>query len=354
MKSKSLVAVIFSLFFFAGACKKNQAFKELPGAGIQPVTAALTSPVIAGIWTRIADAAMAGRYHAFSFSINNKGFVGGGSNADFLFPVYDFWSYDPSADLWTQKADVPDGPRVGAAAFAIGEKGYISTGFTMSDPHMIFGNKSDTWMYDAGSNTWTRKADFPGISRGGAVGISINNRGYVGTGAHHNVYPIGDDVFKDWWEYDPATNRWNRKKDFPGTARCYAIGSPLLATSLGCLGFGCSGVISAAANFNDWYQYDAAADSWYYKGITPLAVRNSAVAMPLSKFIYAGTGSTEAPYGRGTATAKKDMWVYNASTNVWKPIANLPAARSGATGFSLGALIYVGTGFSPEFYTLLP
>ncbi len=45
-------------------------------------------------------------------------------------------------------------------------------------------------------NTWTKKADFDGVARIQAVGFSIGDKGYIGTGGR-----VGYE--KDFWEYNP-------------------------------------------------------------------------------------------------------------------------------------------------------
>jgi hypothetical protein len=40
----------------------------------------------------------------------------------------------------------------------------------------------DFWEYDPATNTWTQKADFGGTARYSAVGFSIADKGYLGTG----------------------------------------------------------------------------------------------------------------------------------------------------------------------------
>ena len=40
----------------------------------------------------------------------------------------------------------------------------------------------DFWEYDPATNTWTQKADFGGTTRSVAVGFSIGSKGYIGTG----------------------------------------------------------------------------------------------------------------------------------------------------------------------------
>jgi hypothetical protein len=65
-------------------------------------------------------------------------------------------------------------------------KGYIGTGL---DSYYT----QDFWEWDQATDTWTQKTNFAGIPRGYAVGFSIGNKGYVGTGR----------LEKDFWEFDP-------------------------------------------------------------------------------------------------------------------------------------------------------
>jgi N-acetylneuraminic acid mutarotase len=70
--------------------------------------------------------------------------------------------------------------------------------------------RKDFWEYDPATNTWKQKADFGGGVRSVAVGFSIADKGYIGTG-------WDDSYKKDFWEYDPTTNTWTQKADFGGT-----------------------------------------------------------------------------------------------------------------------------------------
>jgi hypothetical protein len=65
---------------------------------------------------------------------------------------------------------------------------------------------------------WVELSDFDGIPRTDAVGFSIGNKGYIGTGYD------GDDRRVDFWEYDITRNTWTQKADLPGVARNGAIG----------------------------------------------------------------------------------------------------------------------------------
>src|SRR5439155_15730897 len=129
-------------------------------------------------------------YDAVGFSIGAKGYIGTGYNGTYL---KDFWEYDPATDAWTQKANFGGTARDWATGFSIGSKGYIGTG------HFYDGNDhyyKDFFEYDAASNTWTQKADFGGTGKAEAVGFSMGSKGYIGTG-------FDGSYTNDFWEYTP-------------------------------------------------------------------------------------------------------------------------------------------------------
>jgi hypothetical protein len=150
-------------------------------------------------WTQKADAGstqVAGptaRSGAFSFSINGKGYLGGGTDGSVV--RNDFWEFDPTTNAWTQKASFPGAPRQWAVAFAIGSRGYAGTG----------GNANagkDFYMYDPVANAWTKKADFGGGLRVRSYGFSIGSKGYIGGGIDNF-----SSRHADLWAYDRTYNR---------------------------------------------------------------------------------------------------------------------------------------------------
>src|SRR6266446_4455264 len=80
-------------------------------------------------------------------------------------------------DTWVQKTDFGGIARHGAVGFSIDSKGYIGTGYDGTNFHEYF------WEYNPVTNAWTQKADFGGEARADAVGFSTGNKGYIGTGA---------------------------------------------------------------------------------------------------------------------------------------------------------------------------
>ncbi|MDP3928666.1 MAG: T9SS type A sorting domain-containing protein [Bacteroidota bacterium] len=98
-------------------------------------------------------------------------------------------------NAWTQKADFAGAGRATAVGFAIGNRGYIGTGGTGTNN--LF---KDFWEYNPKNDVWTRKADFGGTPRFVATGFSMGNNGYIGTGWDNTGNR------NDFWEYTPDTN----------------------------------------------------------------------------------------------------------------------------------------------------
>ncbi|HBC79787.1 MAG TPA: hypothetical protein DCZ51_14230 [Bacteroidales bacterium] len=170
------------------------------------------------VWTRKVDFPGNAEGSFAWFSIGTKGYIGTGGNFYANDFTTKFWEYDPVLDSWTQKASLPTTPsRWGAVSFSIGTKGYIGIGGKsglVSDPYY-----KDFWEWDQETDIWTRKADFPGNARVSAVGFSIGNKGYIGTGLYG-----ANNFSKEFWEWDQATNVWSKKADFGGTSRGNAVG----------------------------------------------------------------------------------------------------------------------------------
>ena len=227
---------------------------------------------------------------------------------------------------WIQKADFCGTGKYRAVGFSISDKGYIGTGFGTGGSYT-----KDFWEYDPTTDTWTQKADFGGSARYDAVGFSINNKGYIGTGREENVgYPI------DFWEYDQATDTWTQKAGFGGSGRQDAVGF-----SIGNKGYIGTGEYysSGWVNIKDFWEYDHTTDSWTQKDDFGGSARSGAVGFSIGGKGYIGTGYD------GSYT--KDFWEYDQATDIWTQKDDFGgSARSGAVGFSISGKGYIGTGYA--------
>ncbi len=202
------------------------------------------------IWTQKASPPTTpARDFAVGFSIGTKGYVGLGIKDQFpgvgtTTEYYnDFWEWDQATNVWTRIADFPGNTRSGGVGFSIGTKGYVGTG---GDGNAL---TRDFWEWDQATNVWTKKAEFDGAPRAYAVGFSIGNKGYIGTGYNGNQTSY---LYQDFWEWDQATDAWTRVADFAGGPRSEAVGVSIGNKAY--IGTGIGGSIIYA--FKDFWEYD--------------------------------------------------------------------------------------------------
>lgn len=74
---------------------------------------------------------------------------------------------------------------------------------------------------------WVKGGVLSGTDRSNAVAFEISGFGYLGTGFD------GTSRMNDFWKYDPNTNGWTQRADFPGPARSEAIGFSILGKEIG-------------------------------------------------------------------------------------------------------------------------
>jgi N-acetylneuraminic acid mutarotase len=131
------------------------------------------------------------------FVYNNCGYLVTGLGTGGV-AVNDMWKFDPSqpdSSSWTELNHItnysPESfddayttiSRWNAVGFVMlgvksdggGDKGYITTGTNGA-------SYSWTWEYDFANDLWTEKTPFERAGRQGAVGFSLQNRGFVGLG----------------------------------------------------------------------------------------------------------------------------------------------------------------------------
>lgn len=229
-----------------------------------------------------------------------------------------------SPGTWIQKANFSGTARCGAVGFSIGNKGYIGTGRRLTSPYYV----NDFWEWNQATNVWTQKANFPGGTRQYATGFSIGTKGYIGTG----VNGYGSDFWNDFWEWDQNSNTWTQKADFPGLPRQKATGFSI----------GNKGFIGTGENnlytFQDFWEWDQNTDTWIQRSNFGPGERSSAVGFSIGSKGYIATGYNY-------SASQQDLWEWDAFVNTWTQKANFPGTpRQGAIGFSIGAKAYVGSG----------
>ncbi|MCE7064099.1 kelch repeat-containing protein [Dyadobacter sp. CY326] len=287
-----------------------------------------------GNWYRtgIPNFGGSARSRAVSFVIGNKGYIGTGLTSETVQRVKDFWSYDATTKIWSQVAPFEGSGRNDATAFVVGGKAYVGTGFdgvTTVDG----GYKKDFYQYDPATNKWTKKADFAGGTRQYATSFVADNRAYVGLGYN------GSGFYQDFYEYNPTTDKWTEIATFTGGKRRGALSFTVGGKAY--VGFGQTNA-GTASEPKDLYSFDPAGNggsgAWTRMESNTddnFSGRSFATALVINEKAYVVGG-----------LGKSDTWEYTPSSNTWTAVANFPSSRTYAAGFSIGNVGYYGTGSS--------
>lgn len=147
---------------------------------------------------------------------------------------------------------------------------------------------------------WIQKSSLGGTGRHRAAGCATSHRGYMGLG-HMNG--TGQDIsYKDWWEYDPASDTWTQRADFPvGThgAVSFVVDN-------------CPIVGGGSALSNQFYKFDPAQNNW-----TPIA--NCILSNP-------GDSQGFAVNNSGFVYQANQLAKYNPDTDSWSLCTNAPVS----------------------------
>ncbi len=238
-------------------------------------------------WTQLSDFPGQPRIGAVTFVLNGKAYMGCGYNG--ITRLKDFWEFDPATKIWTQKADfaaetsVNDKSRYGAVSFAINNLGYIGTGRGENDNYM-----RDFYQYDPANDKWTQIASMGGDGRTGAVAVTYNGKAYVTTGANNGSNLI------DMWMYDPSTAVWTAKAKLNVNTAWTIPRTDGSAFILGSKAYICLGYNSGVRV--DCWEYDFTQDTWTKKTDFEASARQNAVSIVVNNRAFIATGRSGNSY----------------------------------------------------------
>lgn len=266
-------------------------------------------------WTDVAGFPGTARTHAASFVIGNKGYLGTGtSSAICACQISDFWSYDTQSNTWERKADFPGLKRYYALGFSVGGKGYIVGGQTQTA-----GTSGELWEYNAALNQWTRKND-PGFLANSIYDqvVTANDRAYVLDG-------------QLLYEYDPGQDQWISRADFPTWAS-----SPIQK-----IAFGVGDKIYVSGHSSQhFYSYDPQLNTWTKRADTPMpAGGHSFVSFSVNGKGYVGSGRYLGGNHAGNA-----FYRYDPVADKWEQIPSTHLSTQNAAIFVVNGFAYYGSG----------
>ena len=227
-----------------------------------------------------------------SFALGNNAYVVGGDTAPPSASGISaaVWEYNATTNIWSRKNNFPHSAN-NPSCFVINDTAYVGLGLDSSSTY-----HTDFWRYDQAGDQWIQMTDFPGAARYGAMAFSLNGKGYVGCG-----HGVGEN--SDFYSYDPLLNAWTPQASFPGAARQTGIGAA--AGGKGYMGMG-----AGNSNYNDIYQYNDSTDSWTQIGSYTNSGRYSLGAFVINDTLYVIGGTDGISFYH-------DCWSYSTPNNTW-------------------------------------
>lgn len=272
-----------------------------------------------------------GRANASAFVAGDDAFVVFGRNRDLH---QQLWRYNLTSEVWTRLNDFPGKARVGAICAVAGNRVFAGLGYAGTQNTDIFTDSmylSDFWEYHTVSDSWSRKATYPGNGRDKAAVVVYKQEiyvfnGFVQQGSNNEV-----------WKYNPGTDTWTRMNDYPGRHRYCTVAITDGRRIFAGTGFN-------TLNNNEWWEYLPESDSWKRRKSMPDTGRCNAVAFVVNDRFFVSTGR----YFDGALTGghlKNDLMEYLPETDTWKRHTNLSAApRENAITFVAGNKAFIGLG----------
>lgn len=174
---------------------------------------------------------------------------------------------------------------------------------------------------------WVGGPSCPGEGRYWAMAAVVNGKAYAGTGQ----VEVGGGNTADFWEFDPLTDAWTAKADFPGGARsgvnAFAVGDRFLA------GFGTAGT----AQTTDFHEYLPGTDEWVT--LEPVPGQGFAYG---AGFVIDNTCYVGPELGTG------HVYAYDAQVGQWSQVADFPGTvRTHHAAFAVNGKGYWGGGREP-------
>lgn len=211
------------------------------------------------------------------------------------------------AQFWIQKSSLGASGRHRATGCATSHRGYMGLGHVNGTGQDI--SYKDWWEYDPASDTWTQRADFP-VSTHGAVSFVIDNCPVVGGGSALST---------QFYKFDPSMNTWspiaNCILSNPGDSQGFAVENK---------GYVYQG--------NQLAKYDPTTNSWSMCATAPMTFGQwtCSFAIEGSGFIKGGT----------------QLWEYKPLHDQWLARASFPGVSTGgSSGFAIQQHGYVTCGY---------
>jgi N-acetylneuraminic acid mutarotase len=352
MKHFNLTCLILAALSMTIACKKTKVAGSSSSSSSQ-----------AGTWVSRANFPGVAIGESATFTVNNVAYVGTGTNPatpnQKVTVMYKYTpatpastktanSWDSAYGVWTQVQSFPGQARSNAVGFSISNTGYLGSGLANDGATAL----ADFYAYNPGANTWSPidslHNDTSSFARYDAVAFSFDTTAYVLTGTNSFYY------FGDVWRYSPSANTWIREINYPGSPRSGAVSFVYNGQGY---------IVTGYTSGDKWAQGNLAYDFWRFTPGNDTSVNawarlndiyntNTAsfdnnytdiIRDHATAFTILGQITGDKGYitlGSNNGTDITSTWEYDFATDRWT--AQTPfngAPRSGAVGFSLAGTV---------------
>jgi len=223
---------------------------------------------------------------------------------------------------WTEISGPPTGFVTDhTIGFGLDGKGYLVAG-----TDELGNRRNDVYEYDPSTDSFTQKGNFPGGARGFSIGDTWNGKAYIGFGLNSN-----NQYLNDLWEYNPEDDSWNQLASCPCTARyhpAFIAHNDKIFVGMGS---------SANGNLNDWWIYDMTTNTWSQGPNFPSTTRHHPYQFAVGDYVYTGFGHGQSIYN--------EWYRFDPSDNTWSEMASLPGeGRVAGQQFSYNGKGYILSG----------
>ncbi|TNE80340.1 MAG: T9SS type A sorting domain-containing protein [Bacteroidetes bacterium] len=300
----------------------------------------------ANAWSYVGQFPGIARVGAVAFSIGGTAYYGLGMDTTGHFDIgtfggklqnyfkrnylKDFWKWNPGTNTWTQLSDFPGDARAYAssAVYRTGNKAAVIFGMgewvDPADTNKKTKYYDQYWEFDAGSETWTQKANFPNGGRANAAAIATDG-GKVFAGLGDSG--VFNQYLNDWWEFNIGSGTWFQRENYPTIASINP--GTFTYANVGYVVGGYNGLWN-----KNFFEYDGSSDSWQQYPDYKDSGRFQGVHWMIGSMGYYGAGF------RGNSEELKSASKYFVDTNTIRILTNFPdticAGDSMAFAYSTG------------------
>lgn len=272
-----------------------------------------------------------GRASACACVLNDIAYVFAGRDSAGTY-LNDLWQYDPQTDVWTNLGASPMKARVNAVMATHNDKIYAGLGYSALRAYNDKAYRHDWWEYTPATGKWQRLTNYPSDNTVAACAFCLDGYIYI-------MYGCGHVQQNEVWQYDPASDQWTQLPEAPDPAR----------RAFGTAGAVVDGLIYFGTGFNGdnltkWHQFSPSENRWHTCARVPGKGRVFSACASSHKYVYLFGGRHFS--GDMTGGEVFDTYLrYTPATNSWEWCGTMPQGRAeNQVAFTIDGKAFFGLG----------